>query len=258
MHPTMEFSQLPNEIFDIILATLHYKDLLRCERVSKTWCKLIRDGHRTSKTLFRYRKSMKDNPDPNTRRNYLEEIWNARHTSKPAESESLAGCVAHPLLNLLVRKPEQSSIDRDGRFWISRDDLLDAIGGLDGHANPTASWRSMFTTWPPLYEMEIQIIYHRPRHPGAMRSGIDRNMDPGVVKTSRGITLNHFFYALYRCSEPSLRGLASTRAPMPEWVNSVPRVWVEKVPSSVYLQILPTVPVKKDQMAEAGQISRRE
>ena len=43
----MDLTQLPTEVFEMSLAMLPIKDLLRCERVSKAWCDLIRDGQNT-------------------------------------------------------------------------------------------------------------------------------------------------------------------------------------------------------------------
>jgi hypothetical protein len=255
MHATMDFSQLPNEIFDIILATLHYKDLLWCELVSKTWRQLIKDGHRTCKTLFRYRKSMEEHPDPKTRLNYLDTIWNSYHASRPTEAELLADCVAHPLLTQPFLEP--SSIDDGFSLEIYKHRLLDTIGSPDGHANPTASWRSMFITWPPLNEIEMQVSCLTPRHSGSLWPRMRRTETSRVVSISEGITLNHFFYTLYRCLESHPLHIGFKYAPMLEWVNMAPQEWAEQMPFLLSLEIIATIPEKKDQIVDGPKIAAR-
>jgi hypothetical protein len=154
----MDPSQLPPEIFDMALARLSTKDLLRCERVSKTWCELIRDGPKTARTLFRYRASMEKLTDPKTKREFLEETWNRLPTGSPIKPEAVLHCIAHPLLKRLVGFPNQHTINIycNAHLEIERE-KFQFLNSSDKKANPNASWRSMFITWPPLTEIDLQI-----------------------------------------------------------------------------------------------------
>jgi hypothetical protein len=215
----MDPSQLPPEIFDMAIARLPTKDLLRCERVSKRWCDLIRDGSKTARTLFRYRASMEKLPDPKTRREFLEDTWNSLPTSSPIGPEAFIHCIAHPLLNRLVGLPSQHTIYSycDAYLKIERE-KLHILYSSDKKANPNASWRSMFITWPPLTEIKLQV--HRGVTYGGLWIRSEGVKTVRVLSYLEGIKLNDFFYAIYSCGSKhhTLRPVSIT-----DWIDTAPQ-----------------------------------
>jgi hypothetical protein len=154
--------------------------------------------------------------------------------------ELLADCDAHPLLNRLVNEPEQPSIDAysDGGLYVGRESTLDAIGSSNEESNPNASWRSMFITWPPLNDDELRVRYQ-------MSATWPQNKTREfscVVGDFEGITLGHFFYALYRCTRTSPLVEQSLQASTTECVYTAPRDWITAMPLGLYIEVLPAIP----------------
>ena len=181
----MDLTQLLNEIFDITFGMLSIEDLLRCERVKKRWCELIRDGLETSNALFRYQMYMKEQSSPSGRRLFLERTWKTHRANRSTEPEVLTDCIAHPLLSRFIdprfidlpRLGSIISFDNPKLPYISRWHLLPTINRRNGLPNPEASWRQMFITWPPLKDIELHVSYK-------LHGGQSDQQEPKVIKIS--------------------------------------------------------------------------
>ena len=229
------------------LAMLPIKDLLRCERVSKAWCDLIRDGQNTSKTLFRYSKSTKKQKRPSKRKRFIERTWNTHRANHPTKTEALANCIVHPLLSRFIGLPRFCSIasfDSPNLPYVDRWSLLGTVNSRNRWPNPTASWRTMFMTWPPLTEIKFHVSYRlHDGRPYQRETKINKIYEP------EGITLNHFFYAL---SSSAKRKSCPPSKSMVEWTRGWPEDWVTTMYRAVRFHIIPAIGVEDDELECTG------
>ena len=224
------------------LAMLPIKDLLRCERVSKAWCDLIRDGQNTSKTLFRYSKSTKKQKSPSKRKAFIERTWNIHRANRPTKTEALTNCIVHPKLSRFgqPRFCSIASFDSPDIGFVDRWSLLGTVNSRNGWPNPTASWRTMFMTWPPLTEIEFHVSYRlHDGRPYQRESKINKIYEP------KGITLNHFFYAL---SSSAKRKPCPPSKSMMAWTREWPEYWVTTMYRGVTFQIIPAIGMEVDEL----------
>ena len=243
----MDPTQLPIEISDMTFGMLSIEDLLRCERVSKDWCKLIRDGLETSNTLFRYETSMKEQSSSGGRQSFLQKTWNTHRDNRSTESEVLADCTAHPLLSRFIDPTKLRLVipfDDPDLPYISCWHLLRTLNRRTGLPNPEASWRQMFITWPPLKEIELQVSYR-------LHGSQPDQQEPKVIKIlePEGITLNHFFYAL---SGSAILKWGRTASSIMEWNKAITESWFTRKYRGMRIRVVPIIRVKENERKTAA------
>jgi len=243
----MDLTQLPNELFDMTLGMLSIADLLRCERVKKRWCELIRGGLETSNTLFRYESSLKEQISSSGRQEFLQKTWNTHRGKRFTESEVLADCILHPLLSRFIDPTKLRSVipsDDPDLPYISCWHLLRTINRRNELPNPDASWRHMFTTWPPLKEIELHVSYK-------LHDGQADHQEPKVIKISEpeSITLNHFFYAL---SGSAILRRGRTASSIMEWNKAITESWFTRKYRGMRIRVVPIIRVKENERKTAA------
>ncbi|KAI4660831.1 uncharacterized protein J4E79_005399 [Alternaria viburni] len=244
----MDPTQLPNEIFDMAFGMLSIEDLLRCERVKKRWCELIRGGLETSKALFRYETSMKEQSSSDGRQAFLQKTWNIHRGDCSTESEVLTDCIAHPLLSRFIDPTKLRSVipfDDPDLPYISCWHLLRTLNRRNGLPNPDASWRQMFITWPPLKEIELRVSYK-------LHNGQPDQEGPKVIKISEseGIMLNHFFYAL---SGSATLNRGRPAGSIMEWAKAIPKIWFRKRYKGMRIRVVPIIRAKENERKTAAE-----